>query len=600
MSELDKIKKIQNIRELSSYLGYSVSSLSYLLYSPAYGKKYSSLIINKKNGGIRNISVPEKRLLTLQKRLAKKLQKCYEEISYKFTSKTNSILMENIRKSVTHGFRKNLSIQSNAICHINSKIILNIDLKDFFPSINFGRVRGFFIKNSFFQLNEKVATVIAQIVCYKNELPQGAPTSPVISNLITTPMDIRILNLVKNKGVFYTRYADDLTFSTKLNKFPEEFLIISENLSYCLGNKLEKIILDSGFIINNEKIRIQLRKSKQTVTGIVVNKKVNVDRKYYKLLRAQCHSLFTKGYYIDNGIKIFREEYDKLKSLEGKLNFAFYTNSYCKIINELQLEQKNINHKKNKFSSFSQLDNGKNKVNNKEVSSSVAIKNLYLFYLFYLFYKNFVNISKTILLCEGQTDVSYLKLANKKMEFCSDIAISYIKTDGILKKYSDFIGGTSKIIKFIVYYNNNLKKFNISLCYPVIILVDRDNAGEQVVTKYKSQYDKEYKVLTDDITYYNNTNNLYLINLPKILDKEEVQIENYLGDDILKNGINGKKLNLSNKNTENGEVGKERFFKLISKHRDQVDFSYFKLVFDEIQKIERNFFERFGDSKFNQ
>ena len=110
MSELDKIKKIQNIRELSSYLGYSVSSLSYLLYSPAYGKKYSSLIINKKNGGIRNISVPEKRLLTLQKRLAKKLQKCYEEISYKFTSKTNSILMENIRKSVTHGFRKNLSI----------------------------------------------------------------------------------------------------------------------------------------------------------------------------------------------------------------------------------------------------------------------------------------------------------------------------------------------------------------------------------------------------------------------------------------------------------------------------------------------------------
>ena len=64
MSELDKIKKIQNIRELSSYLGYSVSSLSYLLYSPAYGKKYSSLIINKKNGGIRNISVPEKRLLT--------------------------------------------------------------------------------------------------------------------------------------------------------------------------------------------------------------------------------------------------------------------------------------------------------------------------------------------------------------------------------------------------------------------------------------------------------------------------------------------------------------------------------------------------------
>lgn len=585
MSELYEIKKLQNTNDLAKYLGYSAKSLSYLLYSSDYKNKYVHFSIAKKSGGVRNICAPDKKLLLLQKRLAAKLQQCYEEIASMFSKESNFILTENIRSSIVHGFRKKLSIQSNALCHINGNILLNVDLKDFFPSINFGRVRGFFMKNSFFHLNEKVATLIAQIVCYKNELPQGAPTSPVIANLLATPMDVRILNLAKKNGVFYTRYADDLTFSTKLKIFSEDFLIVTKTLEYSLGKKLKKIIQDSGFVINENKVRMHLKQSKQTVTGLVVNKKVNVDRKYYKLLRAQCHSLFTRGFYIDNGVKICRNEYEKLKSLEGKLNFAFFTNKFCQYVSESQKEQRK-KFQKDTFVSYSRLDTKKRNDNIID-NSSEAIKNLYLLYLFY---KNFVNISKTTILCEGKTDVFYLKLANKQLKQYGNDEISYVKLGGVLEKDCNFIGGTSNLQKFIDSYDNFVKKFNIPFSFPIIIIVDRDKAGKEVLSKYEKKYGKE-NIIANDTTYFNQKNNLYLIVLPKLsgYDENNISIEHFLDKDILENGINGQKPNLTNHKTENGDLGKDRFAKLVSKNRSKYSFSNFKLIFDEIQKVEDDF-----------
>ncbi len=586
MSELYKLKQLQNTKEFAEYLGYTAQMLTYLLYSPDYKNKYVQFSIAKKSGGERNICAPDKKLLLLQKRLAAKLQQCYEEISCMFSKEPNFILTENIRSSIVHGFRKKLSIQSNALCHINGNILLNVDLKDFFPSINFGRVRGFFIKNSFFHLNEKVATLIAQIVCYNNELPQGAPTSPVIANLLATPMDVRILNLAKKNGVFYTRYADDLTFSTKLKIFPEDFLIVTETLEYSLGKKLKKIIQDSGFVINENKVRMHLKQSKQTVTGLVVNKKVNVDRKYYKLLRAQCHSLFTKGFYIDNGVKICREEYEKLKSLEGKLNFAFFTNNFCQYVSRTQKEQRGI-FQKGTF--YSRLDT-KNRNDNLIENSSKAIKNLYLLYLCY---KNFVNISKITILCEGKTDVFYLKLANKQLKQYGNDDIFYVKLGGVLEKDCNFIGGTSNLCKFIDSYDNFVEKFNIPFSFPIIIIVDRDKAGKDVLNEYEKKYVKE-NILTNDTTYFNQKNNLYLIVLPKFSghNEDKIVIEHYLDKNILENGINGQKLNLTNNKTENGDLGKDRFAKLVSKNRSKYSFSNFKLIFDEIQKVEDDFSRR--------
>ena len=111
--------------------------------------------------------------------------------------------------NISHGFERGKSIISNARVHKNKKYVVNMDIKDFFPSIHFGRIVGFFQNNRYFKLPYEVAVIIAQIACYKGHLPQGSPCSPVIANLICNVMDIRILKLAKKYKLDYTRYADD-------------------------------------------------------------------------------------------------------------------------------------------------------------------------------------------------------------------------------------------------------------------------------------------------------------------------------------------------------------------------------------------------------
>ena len=123
---------------------------------------------------------------------------------------------------------------------------MNIDIKDFFDSIHFGRVRGFFNKNIEFNLPLDMATVMAQLVCYKGVLPQGAPTSPIVSNLICNILDIRILNLVKKYRMNYTRYADDMTFSTNDRCIVDNYDGILEEIA----NELDKF----GLYINDKKL----------------------------------------------------------------------------------------------------------------------------------------------------------------------------------------------------------------------------------------------------------------------------------------------------------------------------------------------------------
>ena len=140
----------------------------------------------------------------MQKKLSVLLQDCLDEIN---TAK-------NLQNRVSHGFTRKRSIITNATLHRNRRYVLNLDLEDFFPSIHFGRVRGFLIKDRNFALHKDVATVIAQIACRENTLPQGSPCSPVISNLIAHVLDMHLVGLASKVGCTYSRYADDLTFST--------------------------------------------------------------------------------------------------------------------------------------------------------------------------------------------------------------------------------------------------------------------------------------------------------------------------------------------------------------------------------------------------
>src|SRR5262249_53442119 len=160
-------------------------------------------------------------------------------------------------------------------------------------SINFGRVYGFFAKNRHYMLNQKVAAIIAKIACHNNMLPQGSPCSPVISNTIGHLLDIRLNELAAGRGCTYTRYADDLTFSTDEKTFPPSIAIRdpTHRHQWLPGGSLKKRVAKAGFVINDQKTRMQYCDSRQEATGLVVNKKVSVKKEYYKLARAKCWQL---------------------------------------------------------------------------------------------------------------------------------------------------------------------------------------------------------------------------------------------------------------------------------------------------------------------
>ena len=155
MTYLEKIREARTLRDIANILGVKPKTVSYLLYILPEAEKYHSFEIPKRNGGRRLINAPESRLKMLQRRLATVLYHCV----------ANAEEDTPPRCPLAHGFARSRSIFTNASVHKNRRYVLNLDLEDFFPSFNFGRVRGFFIKDKRFKLNEKVATVIAQIAC---------------------------------------------------------------------------------------------------------------------------------------------------------------------------------------------------------------------------------------------------------------------------------------------------------------------------------------------------------------------------------------------------------------------------------------------------
>ena len=195
------------------------------------------------------------------------------------------MVKNNINLNISHAFQKGRSFITNAKIHRSKRFVIVIDLENFFDCFHFGRVCGYFLKYSDFRLPVEVATVIAQLTCYQGKLPQGSPCSPIITNLICSIFDIRLLKFAKKYRLNYTRYADDLTFST--NNF--KFLTVEATFF----EELEKEIVDVGFRINIKKTKVQYRDSRQEVTGIIVNKNFTLIEIIIKSLE-QCHINYIK------------------------------------------------------------------------------------------------------------------------------------------------------------------------------------------------------------------------------------------------------------------------------------------------------------------
>lgn len=259
--------------KIAQKFGCSYDQLSSLIY-PETNKSYRNFIIPKKNGEQRIISAPNFKLLKIQQTLAKELMSIYSP-----------------RKSA-HGFIKNRSIITNAQKHIKKRYVFNVDLKDFFGSIHFGRVRNLLMSKPF-NYTRVEATILSQICCYNGVLPQGAPTSPIISNIICWKLDAQLQQLAFKNKCTYTRYADDLTFSFDVpkGKLPRSIIRInSKDEKAIVGSTLLKIIKDNGFKVNEQKVRLQGRNQRQEVTGITVNNKVNLKRAFIRRTASMLHA----------------------------------------------------------------------------------------------------------------------------------------------------------------------------------------------------------------------------------------------------------------------------------------------------------------------
>ncbi len=318
---LDQLKSATTLQDVAFLLDKTKpANLSYHLYilgtdrDKSTKEKYTEFEIPKKQGGTRKILAPNKELKKIQSSLSNFLYDCIEEIN----------LTRGVKGNLSYGYQKGISTMNHAKVHSRKRFVFNIDLKDFFDSINFGRVRGFFISNNNFSLHPKVATILAQIACHNNSLPQGSPCSPVISNLIGHIVDVKLAQLATNCGCSYSRYCDDITFSTNKKVFPHKIAFSNDSNEYLPSRNLIKIIERSGFEINLKKVRMSLFYSQQNVTGLIVNERVNTPRIYRDTVRALVHHLCFKGDFEFKGsfkkekIEIKRSEDDR-KSIREKV-----------------------------------------------------------------------------------------------------------------------------------------------------------------------------------------------------------------------------------------------------------------------------------------
>jgi RNA-directed DNA polymerase len=190
MSSLKELQAATSLTQVASLLNVKLGMLSFLLYKKPKTNLYTKFEIPKRHGGIREILAPESNLKLIQHRLSDILQECQSEINA-----AHGHIEDESHQGIAHGFKRYHTIMTNGRAHVTRRYVFNVDLHDFFGSINFGRVRAFFLKNKNFKLHADAATVIAQIACHENKLPQGSPCSPVISNLVAHSLDILLVRL---------------------------------------------------------------------------------------------------------------------------------------------------------------------------------------------------------------------------------------------------------------------------------------------------------------------------------------------------------------------------------------------------------------------
>jgi retron-type reverse transcriptase len=298
----------ETAEELAAAMGIAVPELRFLAFARRVAtiSHYRRFQIPKKTGGLRLISAPMPRLKRAQEWIL-------------------AHILENVAPHpAAHGFIKGRSIVSNASPHVGAEVVANVDVEQFFPTVSYHRIKGMFRSLGY---GEQVATILA-LICSEPEtqeveldgqvyhvarterfLPQGAPTSPAITNILCRGLDARLARVADALGFRYTRYADDMTFS---GSGPA-----AANVGRLL-RRVRFVIEKEGFKVHPEKTRVLRRGSRQEVTGLVVNRRVNVPRDALRRFRATLYQIERDG---PDG-KRWGAGGDVLASIEGFANYV--------------------------------------------------------------------------------------------------------------------------------------------------------------------------------------------------------------------------------------------------------------------------------------
>ncbi|MBK1695936.1 retron St85 family RNA-directed DNA polymerase [Rhodovibrio salinarum] len=286
---LSNLPVIYDQAHFSDRVGYDISYIRRASNDPEHF--YRTFNVPKKSGGVRQINEPLPSLKEIQRWIL------------------DNILGAMSVNPCAKAFVVGRDVRDNARFHRNQRIVINVDVKDFFPSITHRQIRMIFLKAGY---SPEVGELLTQLCCLDGVLPQGAPTSPYISNLVCRPLDERLFGYAKKNGLRYTRYSDDISVSGDME--PAEVLQF-----------VKKVCREHGFKIHPDKIRVLGPGRQKRVTGIVVNKHLQVPRKKRRVLRQSVY--YIKKFGLDEHLsKTKNNRRNFLDHLMGQVNYVLFVN----------------------------------------------------------------------------------------------------------------------------------------------------------------------------------------------------------------------------------------------------------------------------------
>ncbi|HEX7688414.1 MAG TPA: retron Ec67 family RNA-directed DNA polymerase/endonuclease [Burkholderiaceae bacterium] len=571
MSALADLKACVSFHDVARMLGFTPRAVAYLLYRLPEHAKYTTFSVPKRSGGMRTIAAPCAQLKLLQRNLAGVLQDSLEEIQFRRGKSDGSKRPDRI----SHGFRRRRSIVTNALQHRAQRFVFNVDVEDFFGSINFGRVRGFFIKDRDFALHPPVATVLAQIACFQNRLPQGSPCSPVISNLVGHVVDIHLTSLAKAEGITYSRYADDLTFSTNKCAFPPSVAVADETVAHkwVPGGALKRLIDRGGFRLNEAKTRMQYHDSRQLVTGLVVNRKINAPDEYRRHVRMLVHTYTSTGSFFfkrkgDASVGPVQEvkEVGKPEQLRGMLEYIVYASRRGTV-----------------------------------ADYSAPLNSPERLYRTFVLFHDFYAPPMPLVLCEGKTDLVYIAQAARSLA-TSYPQLANVAADGKIKllfrrhrypikgrgrltaRVLGIHGGAPDIKEFIQVLHREYEAIKAPPGeQPVIITLDDDDGVRKIRAYVKHMFGKD---LDQSVGFHHLFGNVYVVLTPTPFGKTSSNMEDLFDAATQAVVLNGRTFDASKDNDSKTTYGKATFaYEVVAKQDAAINFMGFRPLLDRFVEV---------------